>query len=46
MYFSHHRIIKYVGFKPIHCTINLDDTSSSRVFSKFNSLFLSDVLLV
>ena len=45
MYYSLHRIIKCVGFKPIHCAINLDDASSSRVFSKFDS-FLLDILLV
>ena len=33
MYFSHHRIIKCVCFKSIHCTINLDVTSSSRACS-------------
>ena len=46
MCYSHHRIIKCVGFKPIHCTINLDVVSSFRVFSEFDSLFISDVLLI
>ena len=46
MYYNYHRIIKCVGFKSIHCAINLDIASSFRVFSEFNSLFLSDVLLV
>ena len=46
MYSNHHRIIKCVGFKPIHYAINLNTTSSSRVFSEFDSLFLSDVSLV
>ena len=36
MYYSHHRIIKYVGFKPIHCAINLDIASSSRVLHEFD----------
>ena len=40
MYFSHHKIIKYVGFKSIHCAINLNVTSSLRVFSKFDFLFI------
>ena len=46
MYFSHHRIIKYVGFEPIYCAINLDDTPSFRVFNEFDFVFLSNVLLV
>ena len=46
IYFSHHIIIKYVDFKSFHCVINLDATSSSRVYTKFNSMFLSNVLLV
>ena len=46
MYYSHHRIIKCVGFKPIHCAINLVIASSSRVFSKFDYVFLSNVLPV
>ena len=40
MYSSHHRIIKYVDFKLIHCAINLDVASSSRLFSDFDYLFL------
>ena len=46
MYYSHHKIIKRVSFKSIHCAINLDVASSSKVFSEFDYLFLSDVLLV
>ena len=46
MYYSHHKIIKYVGFKPIHCSINLDITSFFRVFKEFDYLFISDLLLV
>ena len=34
-YCSHYRIIKCVGFNSIHY-INLDTTSSFRVFSEFN----------
>ena len=33
--------IKYVGFKPIHYTINLDVVSSIIVFSGFDYEFLS-----
>ena len=40
MYSSHHKIIKYVGFKSIHCAINLNVTSSLKVFNKFDSLFI------
>ena len=36
MYSSHHRIIKCVGFKPIHCAINLNVASSSKVVSKLD----------
>ena len=46
-YSSHNSIIKcvgstikYVGFEPIHYTINLDDISSFMVFSDFDYLFL------
>ena len=46
MYYSHYRIIKCVGFGPIHYAINLEAESSFRVFSEFNSMFLSNVLLV
>ena len=46
MYFSHHIIIKFVGFEPIYYVINLDVAPSSRVFNKFDSMFLSNVLLV
>ena len=45
MYYSYHRIIKCIGFKPIHCAINLNATSSSRFLNEFDSLFLYDVLL-
>ena len=46
MYYSHHIIIKCVVFKSIHCAINLDDASSSTVFSKFDYVFLLNILLV
>ena len=46
MYYNHHRIIKCIGFKPIHCAINLDVISSSRVFNEFDYVFLSNELLV
>ena len=46
IYSSYHRIIKCVGFKPIYCAINLDVASSSKIFSEFDFLFISDVLLV
>ena len=40
MYYSHNIIINCVGFKSIHCAINLDVTSSSRVFNEFDYLFI------
>ena len=43
MYSSHHKIIKRVDFKPIHCAINLDVVPSSRVFSEFDFVFLSNL---
>ena len=46
MYYSHHRIIKCTGFKPIHYAITLNVTSSFIVFNEFDYLFISDVLLV
>ena len=46
MYYSHHRIIKCVDFELTHCTINLEVVSSSRVFSEFNYVFLSNILLI
>ena len=46
MYYNHHRIIKYVGFKTIYCIINLNITLSFRVFNEFDFLFLSNVLLI
>ena len=39
MYYSHHRIIKCVGFKLICCAINLNVVSFSRIFSEFDSSF-------
>ena len=46
MYSNHYRIIKCVGFEPIHCAINLNVASFSKVFNKFDYIFLSNVLLV
>ena len=46
IYYSLHRIIKCVGFKLIHCAINLDIALSFRVFSEFDYVFLLNVLLV
>ena len=40
MYSSHHRIIKCVGFKSIHCAIKLDVALSTTVFSEFDYMFL------
>ena len=39
IYSSHHRIVKYVGFKPIHYAINLNVTSSSKVFRELIMCF-------
>ena len=39
-YYSHYRIIKFVGFDPIYYTINFDDVSSSMVFSDLVFVFL------
>ena len=39
-------IIKCVGFELIHYVINLDVESSSKVFSKFDYVFLSNIMLV
>ena len=40
MYSIHHKIIKCVGFKSIHCAINLNVLSSSKVFNEFDYVFL------
>ena len=40
MYSSYYKITKCVGFKPIHCSINLDVVSSFKVFSEFDYLFI------
>ena len=37
---------KCVGFKLIHYVINLNVMSSSRIISEFDSVFLSNVLMV
>ena len=46
MYFSYHRIIKWVGFKLIHYALNLDIASSFKVLNEFDYMFLSNILLV
>ena len=46
MYFIYHRIIKCISFKLIYYAINLDVVSSYKVFSEFDYLFISHVLLV
>ena len=39
-------IINYVGLEPIIFAINLDIVSSFKVFSTFNYVFLSIVLVI
>ena len=46
IYYSHHKIIKYVSFESIHYAINLNVASSSKVFSEFDNMFLSNILLI
>ena len=46
MYLSHHKIIKCVDFELIHCVINLNAILFSRVFSEFDFVFLSNILIV
>ena len=47
MYYSNRKIIKYVvGFEPIHCAINLNTMSSSKVLNEFDYLFICNLLLV
>ena len=45
-YYRHYRIIKYLDFKPIIYATNLNGVSFSKVFSKFDVMFLSNILLV
>ena len=45
-YSSHYKIIKYVGFLSIIYAINLNVASSSKVFNEFDSMFLSNVLII
>ena len=40
---SHHRIIKFVNFKPIHYAINLNAASFSKVFSELDYVFLANI---
>ena len=46
IYYSHHKIIKYISFESIHYAINLDIASSSIIFRGFESVFQSNVFLV
>ena len=46
LYHSHYRILKYVGFELIHYVINSYVVSSFMIFSEFDYLLLSNVLLV
>ena len=45
-YYSHYKIIKYLGFELIIYVINLDIASFSKVFNEFNFMFLLNILLV
>ena len=40
------RIINCVCFESIHYVINLDDVSSSKVYSEFDYVFSLNVLLI
>ena len=46
MYYSHHIIIKYIGFKPIYYAINSYIVLYFINFNEFNSLFLLNILLI
>ena len=46
MYYSHYRIIKCIGFKPIHYVTKLDVMSLSKGLNEFNYVFLSKILPV
>ena len=45
-YYSQYRIIKYVGFESILYNINLNVTLFFKVFTKFDYMFLSNILLI
>ena len=45
MYSSYYKFIKCVDFQPIYYTINLNVVSSSIIFSEFDYMFLSNVML-
>ena len=45
-YYSHYKIIKYVGFKSVIYANNVDGASSFKFFSEFDSKFISNVLLI
>ena len=42
---SHYRIINYVDFESIIYTINLNVMSFSKIYSEFDFIFLSNILL-
>ena len=44
-YSSYYKFIKCVIFEPIYYTINLNVVSSSIIFSEFDYMFLSNVML-
>ena len=44
-YLKHYWIIKYVSLESIIFTINIDDTSSSKVFSTLDYIFPLIILL-
>ena len=46
MYPSHYRIMKYVSFESIHYAIYLNTISFSKVFSKFDYVFSSNLLII
>ena len=41
MYFSHYKIIKYVGFESIMYAINMDVALFYNVFKEFDSMFVT-----
>ena len=45
-HFRHFWIIKNIGLEPIIFSINLDIESSFKIFSTFDSMYISIVLLI
>ena len=45
MYYSHYTIIKYMGFKPIQNTINVDVVSFFKVFNEFDYVFRNNKII-